>query len=812
MGKYYRALVKKASGRARILGGVVLFLLATLLAFAPASQAVASLGAGPVGGRTSDALGSVTRAANPSLDGRTVGNTIRVLPQVRTAAADVTAPQVTDPLAPTGTILPVNGTPIPSDTPEATATPRYTSTPEPTSTTVPTDTTTPAPTEVPGSPTPVPSESPSPPATPSPSPTPTQTPRGRLEVTIDPPSGSVLPGLTTSFTVHVVNTVMVTDTAQITYANSDAVGFSYSQPVASLSLAPGETKDFSYSVTAGPQAVAYSAETTVITVRLSSAPAVFGEDTATTTVQAVRGFTLSADSTDGQTERRKPITYTLTLQNTGNITETVNLDRSREVTQFTSVIWEPGVSKPESGKGPVTLVITPYATLDLRLAVTPSRPISKPFSNKIAKPPYVDNPEDLAIFEIITRPWDLTEVTARAGDLGDSVSIKTTVKPLPDLLPQQPAPPADAQEKRLRSLADSWHDIPKTLDSAPTDRELAMLGSEQQVGVMSQEAVNPHQKSSLTCAYCHEVHGAPDNSTPNINNKLLKASGNDRYSKGDTSTVVRALCDTCHDGSGSKYLSEAGLVNGTNTLGGGTKQENASSPFIVGGKYTYSTYTANGKTVDYVPAGAVTTTISISATQSVSSAHQIEANVAPGFSTRSADNFVCTKCHDPHGPDNGNPRLIPQTVTFGGGSAPVTFNWTYQTSTTPEKVTPTSGSTQFCMACHNDTNALRHNGGHGGSTYSFPVSMSVDNVYPNFSLPVASGGIGGGIAPTDRVPAEWDGTSLYRVMVCLTCHKAHGSSKEPTAGSSSLPLGRPEFSDYEVASGFGWCTACHGVF
>lgn len=724
---------------------------------------------------------------------------------------------------PTPTATPVaTATPTISVSPTVTATPTVTSTPTvtltPTATVTPTATATPTPTST---------------ATPTPSPTPT--PFLRLEASVSPSAASVAPGGLVSYTFSIVNAGRFTESVSISYTPSVTGSFSYNLVGKTLDLGAGATGNATLLV--GVSANAPPGATTKITLVATTASGRLRPATAVAeaTVSVDRGLQLSVAPREKTADYGVPVTYTISITNASASPANVNIATSQEITKFMNTI-EP--QKP-------SLTLAPGEVATRILIVTPNRPISQGFMKKVssnAANKFRLTPEELALFRIVTNPTDTTVVTVSTKDISLSRSVSTTSRPMnvekekekkaerdrkaregekPKAQQQEP----NAAKVEARSpdglVAQLWAGLRQVLASGidVAGKMVAWVGATTASAnpfeaplSASYSGNTPHAMNPTTCANCHEVHGAREGSASSGTSKLLIAWSADRYNSGDTATVVRPLCDTCHNGSGSKYAVEAGTVTVTstvtNTLGGAIKPPSlgSASPYTVGETFVYTTYADfAGATVNYVQNNPYTQSVVVTATQAMSTSHLIETNNKPPYSLNvGADNFICTKCHDQHG-NTTNPRLLRQTITFGGVSTAVNFNWTYQTSTLPEKVTPTSGSTQFCMACHDDGPNLKHGGGHKG-TVPFPITMS-NTTYNNLQ------GVKNATAPTNKYPTEWDaGTSTYRVVVCLTCHKAHGTDNNATGSSVVVPLGREEFFDYEQSTGNGWCSVCHGVF
>lgn len=257
------------------------------------------------------------------------------------------------------------------------------------------------------------------------------------------------------------------------------------------------------------------------------------------------------------------------------------------------------------------------------------------------------------------------------------------------------------------------------------------------------------------CTACHGLH-----STPSHQNLL----------KGTTAT---ALCYTCHDGTGSKYDVVNGLVSVSDTVYSTT--ESFGGPF---GRFA-----------------------SPSATTESTSAHSVEAGVlvrrAPGSGTPPLNeawnsHFTCISCHDPHN-SRRNFRSLRgaingQTVKVRAFTA---VRWTEPDQSDAAAVSVyIYGVNEFCGACH-----VYFNDQQTGS-----VARSVAGVAGTHRHPVGITPAGYADVTYDRMSWEYDRTGLafedarplettlplegsqtgaqynQNVMVCLTCHNAHGTT------------------------------------
>lgn len=260
------------------------------------------------------------------------------------------------------------------------------------------------------------------------------------------------------------------------------------------------------------------------------------------------------------------------------------------------------------------------------------------------------------------------------------------------------------------------------------------------------------------CTTCHGLHSA-------LNQKLLKAP-----------TVV-GLCGSCHDGTGSKYNEVNGWVR-------------------VGASWAQRTDALAGPFGGVLSAGAMVTPTS------VHNVGQAITNQAPGSGHPSdpstwTSTLTCISCHEPHNLFK-NYRLLKSKIHQGTEVRVRGFSEVYWTATDrTDAVTVQQyvyGVNNFCGQCHIYFNDVRL--GNVDKTPSDPTVAQ--NVYGKHRHPV-------GISPesygslavdwamngyqypfddarplTTTLPLEGSYTGAdgnKNVIVCMTCHMAHGTLK-----------------------------------
>lgn len=293
------------------------------------------------------------------------------------------------------------------------------------------------------------------------------------------------------------------------------------------------------------------------------------------------------------------------------------------------------------------------------------------------------------------------------------------------------------------------------------------------------------------CAGCHVTHSA------NLS-MLLKGTG---------ITTQTGFCYQCHDGSGtsSPYDVEDGMVQSTWAASNNDWATAAvyASPtggfgFKSGGK-PYADFAATSRHNIDTP-----TTLGI-----VYNEDMIPGN--NGSVSANGLTFRCGSCHDPHGTNTGNKRLL-RTTIFGSSENSVVIN-TYGAGSKYEYVTKDYGSVagnayanaqsidNWCGLCHGKF-VQGHNAAttaDGTSHYRHAVGVRVFD-YTGFDTSLASG-----------VPLS-GGTGQFAIS-CLTCHRAHGSAATVTSYSASF---KDDADSTRYGSALlrrnerGVCYECHG--
>jgi predicted CXXCH cytochrome family protein len=238
------------------------------------------------------------------------------------------------------------------------------------------------------------------------------------------------------------------------------------------------------------------------------------------------------------------------------------------------------------------------------------------------------------------------------------------------------------------------------------------------------------------------------------------------------SATTLDVCESCHDGTGSKYDVQNGRVKLSETPDWGNSP---AGPFG-----------------DLGRSGLIA---------APTSTHGLgtPVNNAPGSNTSASYLLGCGGCHDPH--NQANYRLL-RKKTGTSESMPATSVEAYAVTTPQgEYVNYFSGNVTFCSSCHSDYNQGTGSGhteatstqqtgfnlsqGSNGK-YMHAVNVSISS-YPN--------------TDTNVLPLE--GTN--RNVICATCHMAHGTIVIGTStkkdGTTSTVLKR--------AANASACEECH---
>jgi hypothetical protein len=421
-------------------------------------------------------------------------------------------------------------------------------------------------------------------------------------------------------------------------------------------------------------------------------------------------------------------TYTLLVTNTGSLEGRVDWDVSNGPEHFTAI-----AEKPET-----LPYLKPGEATQVKLEVDPVFAGWFDFFNTVSARFHTMTDGDKQQFSAFVALQDVTTTTIKLGDATAQVEVTT-------LRPERPRIELPPTVKAESAQAPAGH--------------------------------GPHSPNGLTCGLCHTTHGSPQSDTPDQKSQLLLAS------------TTRALCDTCHDGTGSIYNVEAGLINGGYPSNAGPlKHPSEPGPITTGYLFGTRNYFANQAMVSVVPLNPKRFDVVVKANPAVS-AHALEKqHAAPPGGDGLEGTLTCTSCHDPHGITN-TARLV--SIQFAGMRIPVAFEATYSKSP-EEHVNLISGSVDVCRACH--TTIDNHGGGGPQQLDSTP---ELGKPWDIFQTRAAG-----------WLPLESEGQTPNQHMVCLTCHAAHGSR-------TSLPghfekLMRDPFIGIEDKYG-SWCAACHDL-
>lgn len=296
------------------------------------------------------------------------------------------------------------------------------------------------------------------------------------------------------------------------------------------------------------------------------------------------------------------------------------------------------------------------------------------------------------------------------------------------------------------------------------------------------------------CGACHSTHSA-------LKEQLLNK------------VTYYDLCMLCHSNanSQSKYDVEGGLVQ----VSGGT-QPSLAGPFVSqSGFPAISLHNANDGTNSSVD--------------------------VPGSDLSKDLKLTCVSCHNGHSRSDDNYRLLKKTIYADDGRTLAANNIDFDAfaitggPSSGEELFMVKGNSEFCSACHLDYdngNAWAADGvydsdvtpGPGIARYRHPVSVGsvVYSVYYNYySNPYytayPSPNYNSGIRNENLAPAAGDTLPLQynpytdavtedkrTLVVCLTCHFAHGSTKSFTIQDSA------NNNKYMLRlDNYGTCESCH---
>lgn len=234
------------------------------------------------------------------------------------------------------------------------------------------------------------------------------------------------------------------------------------------------------------------------------------------------------------------------------------------------------------------------------------------------------------------------------------------------------------------------------------------------------------------------------------------------------SSTTLDVCESCHDGTGSKYDVQNGKV-----------------------KLSDAPEWGNSPAGPYGDLGRPGLTSTPTSTHGLGSV----VSTAPGSNTSATFQLGCGGCHDPH--NQGNYRLLRKVVGTSADPNVPAVNVEAYAVTTPqgEKVNYVSGNVTFCGSCHSDFNQGTGSG-HTAATTS---------AQPGFTLSTGANGNSGlfmhavnvsvtSYPNTDTNSLPLEGSS--RNIVCATCHYAHGTTVNGIStkkdGSTSTVLKRTD--------------------
>jgi len=281
--------------------------------------------------------------------------------------------------------------------------------------------------------------------------------------------------------------------------------------------------------------------------------------------------------------------------------------------------------------------------------------------------------------------------------------------------------------------------------------------------------------NSSLCAACHVTHSA---------------SGG--YLLVQPTSV--ALCTTCHDGTQSKYDVRNGKVRLDDTYA-----DTSGGPF--------GPLASSGQPVEIVVYEAYSSLSTESVPILPTSIHNLGTAIsnAPGGVSSRDRGLACIDCHDPHG-NTSNFRNL-KTVIEVTYDVSVNLDFQAYARTDPdltggygEDIYYNTGSIYFCSACHSDYAQASGSGAIGATTTQIPGLTVSTQSMNKFMHAVNTPLIFRGEYYSSALPLE-SGTGV-NVVVCLTCHQAHGTFKtgenKITGSTALLRLDRQ-----------GVCEECH---
>lgn len=242
-----------------------------------------------------------------------------------------------------------------------------------------------------------------------------------------------------------------------------------------------------------------------------------------------------------------------------------------------------------------------------------------------------------------------------------------------------------------------------------------------------------------------------------------------------------ALCLTCHNGTGSRYDVEKGLV----TMQGSNKTKALGGAFVGGSVY--------------YPAVTSTHVYSYN-----------EQGYAPGYSVdvnKWWTDVDCNDCHSSHA-DSSSYRMLKSD--FQGGNV---YAWINNSNgLTTETAWYENVSNIGCLNCHDKYNTTQ--GNNNGNYPVFGVSHYVYRHDTNSSILSYTDRDGLTTALTTTLPlvTSKDGTTVQKLM-CLTCHFPHGTA---AIGADLSSFDKDNDTYYDDSSTmlkrrdyYGVCEDCH---
>lgn len=267
-----------------------------------------------------------------------------------------------------------------------------------------------------------------------------------------------------------------------------------------------------------------------------------------------------------------------------------------------------------------------------------------------------------------------------------------------------------------------------------------------------------YSENTDMCKNCHQTHTA-------AGNKLLRFP------------TVNETCISCHDGTGSKYVVTEGAVNNG----------------------SYGTLTS--------PAGPFGGIIGSTAMANPESIHTVGTSVyeAPGGNPLgSGDEWTeplgCVSCHDAH--DSPSYRML--TVKTPDNQAVKVEGYAVtDTAGGVEYSRYVSGVNEFCMGCHKDYYAGT-GAGHIEATGTYSTAIKYRHAVGISPASYTKGPL------TTTLPLEGTAGDNTDKIICLTCHKAHGSTSVNDATKSGDTDGPSQVTNYLLRRDYsGVCQDCH---